>query len=554
MLLLTVLQGADRGRRFELPENEPQLLGRSSEALPLTDPTMSRRHAELTPDSGRWFINDLKSANGTWVNGLRVTRRQLLSPGDQIRTGNSLLLFGKESSSGKLQEVRMVPHAQSGAAVEHTIASNDDSVIMAIIDPSDAASVQLKILFELTQLVGSCEGIEDLLTKVMDLIFDFFQADRGFILLQDSVDERREPVVIRHRVKPADNNEGKIMVSRTIVQHVLRNSEGVLSSNAMSDNRFASGQSVQNYKIRSAMCVPIKYKNRIFGVIHLDSQVANYTYTEEQLKLLTAIGVQTGMAVMSEGAYADRVHRERLAAVGQTVASLSHSIKNILQGMRGGADVVELGLKKDNMKVVRGGWDIVARNLERIYGLTMNMLMYSKQRRPELELSSLPNLLNEIVELIQSRFDAKNIALITDFDEQMPPVPIDSSGIHQAILNLLLNALDATESGKGVVTLRCHYDEGPQVLHIEVIDNGHGMEEETRSKLFQPFYSTKGLGGTGLGLVVTKKIIDEHNGSIEVTSTHDEGTTFKISLPCGTDVFRESAETIAPGELNRSDF
>src|SRR5690606_34052877 len=90
VLILTVIQGPDKGKKFELPGNEPQLIGRSSEALPLTDTTVSRRHAELTPDPTRnaWYIRDLSSQNGTWVNGERITSRVRLKPGDQVRTGS----------------------------------------------------------------------------------------------------------------------------------------------------------------------------------------------------------------------------------------------------------------------------------------------------------------------------------------------------------------------------------------------------------------------------------------------------------------------------------
>src|SRR3989304_1595041 len=88
VLILTVLHGPDKGKRFELPDHEPQLIGRSSEAIPIADQTISRRHCELTPDNGRWYINDLESSNGTYVNGLRVIARRRLEAGDQIRTGN----------------------------------------------------------------------------------------------------------------------------------------------------------------------------------------------------------------------------------------------------------------------------------------------------------------------------------------------------------------------------------------------------------------------------------------------------------------------------------
>ena len=531
MLILTVLQGPDKGKRFELPDHEPQLIARSSEALPLLDQTISRRHAELTPDDGRWYINDLESSNGTFVNGLRVTKRRLLKPGDQIRTGSTLMVYGHVAVPFRKRGVRVGRDDEVDAHIEAAVVSNDDSMIMAVPEPSQAAMVQLKVIYELTQLIGSVDDHQNLLERVMDVVFEYFKPDRGFVLLQDRPQERPDPVVIRHRTRPKDKKASWITVSRTIVRHVMDHSQGILSSNAMTDQRFTGGDSVKRLGIRSAMCVPIKFKDRLFGVIHVDSKMANYTYTEDQLRLLTAIGVQTGLALANADHYSERIQQERLVAIGQTVASLSHSIKNILQGLRGGADVVELGLRKKNLKVISSGWEIAARNMERILGLTMNMLTYSKQRSPELEPVSVQRLLDEIVSLVQRQYDTKNVALLVDVDRDMPMVSLDPGGIHQAVLNLLNNALDAVEPESGVVTLRCEYDAPAQLVRIIVNDNGVGITAETSKQLFQPFHSTKGLRGTGLGLVVTKKVVEEHGGWITVDSSPTNGASFCISLP-----------------------
>ncbi|MFW6059310.1 MAG: ATP-binding protein [Phycisphaeraceae bacterium] len=560
---MTVLQGPDKGKRFDLPDTEPQMIGRSTESLPLSDQTISRRHAELTPDEGRWYIRDLGSSNGTFVNGVRVTGRRELKPGDQVRTGTTLLLFGSERGRAGAQ-VHVAKKGEIDINVERTVASNDDSMIMAVPEPNQAAVFQLRVIYELTTLIGSVMDKADLLEKVMDVIFEYFQADRGFILLREKQDADPEAAVVRLRHNPEaqtrrqsngngrnggkvqDANGEPVAVSRTIVRYVMQKGVGVLSSNAMTDTRFASGDSVQHYGIRSAICVPIKFRDKLYGVIQLDSQVANYTYTEDQLTLLTAIGVQTGLALANNEQYEARLQSERLAAIGQTVASLSHSIKNILQGMRGGAEVVELGLRKQNMKLIQSGWEIVARNLERIYELTMNMLTFSKQRKPELEMMQVRPTLQEVVNLVQNQYESQKVALITDFADDLPPVPIDAAGIHQAVLNLLNNALDAVEPESGVVSLRAEFDPEANELLIVISDNGEGMSEQIRAHLFEPFHSTKGMRGTGLGLVVTKKIVDEHAGTIEVESTESEGTTFTLRLPATTDHATTSADTHGP--------
>lgn len=525
MLILNVLQGPDKGKVFELPDTEPQQIGRSTESLPLTDTTISRRHAELTPDDGNWILNDLKSANGTFVNGIRIEKQTVLKPGDQIRTGATLFVFGR-APNDKRQSVRMLGSKLMDSAVESTVPSNDDSVMMVVQDPSE----NLKLLYELMQVVGSTFDRKELLEKVMDMIFENFEPDRGFILLLDEDQTNPEAAVIRYRQQDKDE-ENQLEVSKTIVQHVLDKAEGVLSSNAMADYRFGPSDSVRTFGIRSAICVPIIAHDKKYGVIYVDSQVANYTFTEEQLRLMTAMGVQTAIALENAHLYTEGMQQERMAAMGETVASLSHSIKNILQAMRGGAEVVELGLRRKDLEVVGNGWGILSRNLDRIYELTMNMLTYAKQRQPEIEIIQLPTLLEEIIELYTPQYERRNVALITDIDSDLPPIPVDTGGFHQALTNLMSNALDAVEPSSGIVTLRCEFKEDTQEALVSVSDNGHGIEPEDLRRLFKPFYSTKGLRGTGLGLPVTKKIVEEHMGRITVDSKPGEGTTFNLFWP-----------------------
>ena len=364
VLILTVLQGPDKGRKFQLPPNQPQLVGRSSEALPLSDSTVSRRHAELTPDDGEWYLRDLSSQNGTYVNGVQITERTRLRLGDQIRTGASLFVFGRAEAGEELDLIRIVQPSHIDTTIERTLGSNDDSVIMSEPEPRSAAVHHLRVIYHLTALTSQYTSRDELLQAVMELVFTEFRPERGFIMLATDVPSSHSPasppdpintdfvpVVIKHRTPPKDKSVARIHVSRTIIQHALRNSEGVLSSNAMTDPRFAKGDSVQQLHIRSALCSPIEFGDRKFGAIYVDSSIANYTFTPEQLALLNAIGRHTGLALANAEAYAKKLATERLAAIGETVAILSHSIKNILQGLRGGADVVEMGLKKDDLKI-----------------------------------------------------------------------------------------------------------------------------------------------------------------------------------------------------------
>ncbi len=550
VLVLSVIQGPDKGRKFELPDHEPQLIGRSSEALPLNDTTVSRRHAELTPDDGAWYIRDLQSQNGTFVNGVRIGERTRLRPGDQVRTGATLFVFG-QTEVRDADIVRVMRPDQMDAAIERTLRSNEDSVLLSEPEPRAAAIDHLRVIYRLTTLTASSPDRQDLLRQVLELVFSEFKPERGFIVLMGrGPEEPPEPAVVKYAAAPMTPDEAKIHVSRTILQHVVRQGEGVLSTNAMTDPRFAKGDSVQRGHIRSAVCSPVKFRDRVYGAIYIDSSMVNYTFTQEQLALLNAIGQHTGLALANAELHGQKLQTERLAAIGETVANLSHSIKNILQGLRGGADVVELGLKKDDLKVAKGGWSILKRNLDRIVSLTLNMLAFSRPRRIEPQLTKVGDLINECVQLVESQAKSRQVALITDVDEGMLPVMLDPHLVHQCLVNLLTNAVEAVESVKGVVTVRAVYRYGPTIappvagapaaspggpsgasLEILVIDNGPGIPRNKQAWIFEPFNTTKGVRGTGLGLAVAKRIVEEHGGRISVESEEGKGAIFRIVLP-----------------------
>ena len=554
------------------------LVGRGSNQLPITDNTVSRRHAEMSPlDDGTWQLNDLSSANGTYINGTKLQGKVQLKAGDQIRVGRTILLFGAQPGVSRAfgGDVDLAGE-ESGmdASIMHTAPSNDDSMVLAVPEPAAAAVANLKILYQLSATLGSAFDEDQVLEIVMDLVFAHVKADRGIVLMLGGPKNQLIPKVVRTRDENArDKNKEtgdvvdksivnttpattKIHASRTIINHVLTNGHGVLSSNAMSDERFSKGKSVHNLGIRSALCVPIKAKrmsgkgvqegDEILGVIYIDSSVKNYTYSTDQLRLLTAIGSQAGLAIQNTKLYRTQLQAERMAAIGETTAALSHSIKNILQALRGGADVVEMGIKGSNLIQATKGWRIVDRNLEKIYSLTLNLLAYSKEREPQLQLVHPKKLIGECVELASSAAGSKGVMVLSDVDPDHPPIPMDPLGMHQVLMNLLSNALDAVETGRGLIRVVCRYEDEHQTSVIDVIDNGTGIAPTMTGHLFELFHSTKGNRGTGLGLAVAKKIVEEHEGSIQVKSTPTDGTVFTIRLPVDTAAMQDAAKTHGP--------
>ena len=570
MITLLALQGPDKGRRFELPD-QPSLVGRDSKALPLSDQTTSRRHCELKPDeaTGGWFVKDLGSSNGTYINGDRVTGTRPIRMGDQLRIGRTLLVFGTQPGvmrKGRTDVTLAGADAGMDSSIIDTMPSSEDSLVLAVPEPAAAAVNNLKALYRLAAALGSNFSSDQVLEVVMDLVFEHVRADHGIILLLEPNGELN-PRVVRTRDEESKKPKAKgeaadpaepIHASRTIINHTLEKGEGVLCSNAMADRRFKKGKSVQHLGIRSALCVPIKARRldtrdpaesageEILGIIYVDSAVRNYTYSTDQLRLLTAIGLQAGLAIQNAKLYQASLQAERLAAIGETTAALSHSIKNILQALRGGADIVEMGFKANNMRQSYKGWGVVDRNLEKIYNLMMNLLAYSTPKEPERELMHPAALINECLELIAPNATEKGVMAVADVDPAQPPVPLDGDGIHQVLMNLLSNALDAVGEG-GLIRVTCNYDEKRRETVLKVIDNGPGISPAVRSHLFELFHSTKGNKGTGLGLAVTKKIVEEHDGEIKVKSKPGEGTTFTVILPAYLNTVRDPSGTHGPG-------
>ena len=570
MITLLALQGPDKGKRFELPDR-PALIGRETANVRLEDNTCSRKHAEVRPAAygDRWTIRDLGSSNGTYVNGQRVFGApQTLKLGDQLRVGKTLLLFGAQPgvSTQQAKRVRMSGvEAGMDSAILSTVASNEDSVVLAVPEPAAAAMGNLKVLYRLAAALGSQFTVDQVLDVVMDLIFETVRADRGIALLYDRPGGELMPHVVRRRDESqprydptslmdaaevdADGAD-PIHASQTIISHVVTTGEAVLSSNAMADQRFSSGKSIHDLGIRSAMCVPIKARrldtrvneeidvfasrveeNELLGVLYIDSSVRNYTYSVEQLRLITAIGLQAGLAIQNAKLYRQGLQAERMAAIGETTAALSHSIKNILQALRGGASVVEMGLKRGDLNQLRKGWDVVDRNLERIYNLTMNLLAFGKPRKPERRLIQPRSLVDDCLELLAPLAARKGAMAVADVAADQPAVPLDPDGLHQVLMNLMTNALDAVEEGKGLIRVGCRYDADQKRTILTVSDNGKGIHKNMAGHLFELFHSTKGNRGTGLGLPVAKKIVEEHDGTLEVKSKPGEGTTFTITLP-----------------------
>ena len=229
------------------------------------------------------------------------------------------------------------------------------------------------------------------------------------------------------------------------------------------------------------------------------------------------------------------IEAERLAAVGETVAGLSHTIKNITGGLDGGMFVLGKGIELEDAAYLKQGWELVRGTVDRIKTLSLDLLNFAKTDRLEYRQVDPEQPAREVFDLMRSRARDHGMELLLDVATGLVPTQMDPVGIHQCLLNLVTNAIDAcvdTEPGDGAqritLSVRPLADGG---ISYQVADTCCGMDERTKARLFQRFFSTKGERGTGIGLMLTRTIVHRHNGTIDVTSQPGRGACFTINLP-----------------------
>lgn len=544
---LYVIQGRDQGTRFELTLPQVQL-GRDAESdFQIQDTEVSRRHALLRVTDEGYELVDQHSSNGTFVNDRQI-ELQALRSGDRVRLGRTQMIYtGTTVSFGEHQGGPVdiiVEQSRDESRILHTVPEQTESRLSDFSGSEESpwlarARSNLQIMYRTALAVSHTLDIDQLLGRIMELIFEWVEADRGCIMLLDRNTEAWLPKV---RLNRRDSQSDEAMViSQTILEYVRLHCEGVLTSDAREDGRFDAARSILNMGIREAICVPMQGRYGMVGVIYIDTYTppsqafqgaAANKFSQDHLKLMVAIGHQAALAIEDTTYYSALVQAERLAAVGQTIASLSHHIKNILQGIRGGSYLIDEGLRNGDSDVVRKGWGIVEKNQERISGLVMDMLSYSKERKPDKRPSELNSVVDEIVQLMQARALEANVTLSLTCQPEIPEMVFDLEGLHRAVLNVVSNGIDAAEErDDGRVEVTTSWDAEADRLRVLVEDNGPGIPEEKRSQIFTVFESDKGNRGTGLGLPVSQKILREHGGDILVHSELGKGSRFELVWP-----------------------
>ncbi len=539
MACLRVVDGPDKGQVYELILARTAI-GRSLDNhIALSDMSASRSHAEVEKTPQGFLLNDLNSSHGVFLNGARLSSKQVLKPADTIRIGSTELIF-EEASNGQahMPELQEVP--------ENTpIFSDLNRTITLAVSVEEAHSREYSLpkekaaaLLEIAEAIRSVFDADELLPILMKLIIDLFKPDRGVLLLRDASNGQLAP-----RITWPEST--KAQVSHTILDYAILERKSLLISDAGSDERFSGAQSIMAQDIHWAICSPLIFRDTVYGALYIDAHRPQMVvYDKNDVALLNIIASQAAIALENAALVQEKIQAERMAAIGVAIAGISHYVKNLLFGVSGSAGLIDKGIEQNSMEMVSKIWPVMKRSTGKITTLIQDMLTYSKKREPDWAEGNLNSLLSEVYESQMDRASAAKVELSMSLDYSVPDSFFDPRTIHDAVLNLVGNAIEACAEHEGAtVEVSTKMDAANQMQSICIQDTGPGIPFEIQRRIFEPFFSTKGSKGTGLGLAVARKSIEEHGGRLELRSAPNEGATFTVTLPVRTTPPADSTET-----------
>lgn len=403
------------------------------------------------------------------------------------------------------------------------------------VPPADMKRI-VDALYRVHRLLSAITDLNTLLERIMEESKVVANAEACSLMLydKDSDDLYFQVAQGESGDQQALKSEVRLKLDQGIAGAAATARQSINVPDVGQDPRFyGTADTITRFKTRSLLAVPLLDRDTLIGVVEVVNKVGGGAFTDTDLHVMEMFSSLAATAIANARLIEHNLRAERMAAIGQAVAGLSHFIKNILTGMTGSVDLVDRGLQDKNFELLERCWPIFRRSTKRIAIFIQDMLTFSKPRKPAYSLCGIGSVIDEAKETFLGIQAQKNLNIEVNVNEAVSPVYIDPEGILSCILNLLTNAGDAVAPQTGVIRITASVLRGDtgKVLIIEVADNGPGIPDDQHRLIFEPFYSTKGSAGTGLGLSVTRKVVCEHGGEIVVERAPEGGALFRIVIP-----------------------
>jgi len=398
----------------------------------------------------------------------------------------------------------------------------------------------VQALFHVHRLIAAITDLDTLLERITEESRLVAGAEASSLMLYDEVAQELYFLVALGETGDQETlkREIRLKLGQGIAGMTAAARTSINVEDARTDPRvFREADVVSRFETRNLLAVPMLDKENLVGVLEVVNKIDGPAFSTRDMHVMEIFSSLAATSVANARLIEEQIRTERLAAIGQALTGLSHYIKNIVTGLSSSGDLIDMGLERGNLEVLHQSWPVFRRSTKRISNFVQDMLSFSKPRTPVRERCDLAGILEEARQTFAELFVRKRIEVQVDTSGVGGPVYVEAQALYRCLLNLITNAGDAVPAHGGRITVAARSLGGTSV-EISVSDNGPGVAEEHRPRIFDPFFSTKGAQGTGLGLAITQKIVREHGGDITLAEGEGSGTTFRMVLPAH----------VAPGE------
>lgn len=405
---------------------------------------------------------------------------------------------------------------------------------------------------DIFQGIASAWRFEEMLDCILSVALRELEAQEGSLLLTDG-DNGSLKMLAARGIPEEIRKRGYVPRAGSISERVIRERRPLIVNGTLHSPESSDGKNgLAPRRIRSAICVPLIAQGRLLGTMNINRTKPDAEeFRERELKIAEMIASQAAMVIENHRLHEELQQRERLAALGQVVAGIAHSVKNMLAGVQGGLGLVRMGSNTQNCELVNKGVAILSRSLTMLSNLLLDLLDLSKERQPVMQLCRASDILAVLSDMVAAKAENHGIVFEASCEEGDFEFQGDREQLTRALLNLLLNAVEACseknypldEQPRVLLTARlaeqAEFPIAPELkdqlqgwVVFKVSDNGPGIPQEAVPHLWGLFFSTKGSKGTGIGLPAARKVVSEHGGKILLETQEGQGTTFTVILPC----------------------
>jgi predicted ATPase/signal transduction histidine kinase len=443
------------------------------------------------------------------------------------------LRWGADGKVRQLEE--MYPHLR----VEEP-ALGPTSTIATPVEHLDLAT-----LIKVSQAVSSEIVLEKLINTLMRTAIEQAGAERGLLILPHGGEQRIAAEATTGgdtvQVQPCDGPVTAAVLPESVLNYVLRTRESVILDDAAALPQFATDPYIRQHRVRSILCLPLTKQTKLIGVLYLENNLTSRAFAMARIEVLKIVASQAAISLENSLLFteqrrlrqleAELAHTNRVSMMGELAASIAHEIKQPIGAAVTNAEVCMRFLDRNpsDVREAREAALEMARDARRAADIVDRVRSLYGKGSSRQEMVDVNDVIREMTVLLRDEANRHSVTTRTDLGECLPKVMADRVQLRQALMNLMLNGIEAMRDTTGELSVKSQLAEDGQVL-ISVTDAGVGLPTGKTDQIFNAFFTTKPQG-TGLGLAITRSIVESHGGRVWATANSGYGTTFQFTLP-----------------------